>query len=408
MAKQNSGILSYTPEDLQKEPRLPVDLRKTIWFFMASLGVGLFASIMNARNVPACAISILWMLASLSFGILIGFLFGIPKVLQNNTISKEVSVPANSAAVTGNESLNYRQQPNTNLTEISDWLTKIIVGLGLINLKKFPLYVKQVAGWMATGINPRYPSDEIAFCIAMISGFTILGFLFGYLTTRLFLAGAFYRADTSHIDTLISQSNENKAAIDVLNVNQNVMKEKIYSPSTYEEKFQINMDKLTGLDVKELKKTNPVDNFTKLIQEATEYLQISAPEWGERVRLKDKAAGDMGNFILDNNISREAITKEILANRNEGLLIALATVITLRPEPGDTERVLETGPLATRKHVRYRILLAINTLNQRQLLEGEDRVKCLGLIDSYRTNADQPLLNMIETTLSLVKSNLGY
>ena len=281
MAKQNSGILSYTPEDLQKEPRLPVDLRKTIWFFMASLGVGLFASIMNARNVPACAISILWMLASLSFGILIGFLFGIPKVLQNNTISKEVSVPANSAAVTGNESLNYRQQPNTNLTEISDWLTKIIVGLGLINLKKFPLYVKQVAGWMATGINPRYPSDEIAFCIAMISGFTILGFLFGYLTTRLFLAGAFYRADTSHIDTLISQSNENKAAIDVLNVNQNVMKEKIYSPSTYEEKFQINMDKLTGLDVKELKKTNPVDNFTKLIQEATEYLQISAPEWGD-------------------------------------------------------------------------------------------------------------------------------
>ena len=75
-------------ENRPEEQRLPIDLRKTIMFFIWSFAVGLIASIMNARNIQSCAISILWMLASLSFGIMIGFLFGIPKLLQDSSATR--------------------------------------------------------------------------------------------------------------------------------------------------------------------------------------------------------------------------------------------------------------------------------------------------------------------------------
>jgi hypothetical protein len=38
---------------------------------------------------------------------------------------------------------------NTNLEQISDWLTKIIVGLGLVQLRSVPDYLYKASVWMA-------------------------------------------------------------------------------------------------------------------------------------------------------------------------------------------------------------------------------------------------------------------
>jgi hypothetical protein len=51
---------------------------------------------------------------------------------------------------------------------------------------------------MAGGLSPSL-SDQYAFSIATIVSFGVLGFLMGYLYTRLFLAGAFSRADRNSI-----------------------------------------------------------------------------------------------------------------------------------------------------------------------------------------------------------------
>jgi hypothetical protein len=126
---------------------------------------------------------VLWSLACVSSGGAVGFLFGIPKILQSDSPAKP---PLNA----GNA---YRQQVNTNLEQISDWLTKIIVGLGLIHLKSVPTYLHDVAAILALGIGSV--EADIAFALALIPYFLTVGFLFGYLTTRLFLAGAFSRAD---------------------------------------------------------------------------------------------------------------------------------------------------------------------------------------------------------------------
>src|SRR5579864_2469151 len=57
----------------------------------------------------------MWCLSCLSIGAAVGFLFGIPKVLQGDG-----KILSGTAAA-------YRQRVNTNLEEISDWLTIMAV-----------------------------------------------------------------------------------------------------------------------------------------------------------------------------------------------------------------------------------------------------------------------------------------
>jgi len=83
---------------------------------------------------------------------------------------------------------------NTNLVEISDWLTKIIVGVGLIELRRIPPQARRLA------LEVAGPSGDISFALAVVVYFPTLGFLFGYLSTRLFLAGAFSRAESEHLE----------------------------------------------------------------------------------------------------------------------------------------------------------------------------------------------------------------
>lgn len=63
--------------------------------------------------------------ASLMFGGLFGFLFSIPR------------------AGTDDQSAAYRD--NSNLVDISDWLTKILVGAGLVTLTKIPPKLEMLA-----------------------------------------------------------------------------------------------------------------------------------------------------------------------------------------------------------------------------------------------------------------------
>jgi tetratricopeptide (TPR) repeat protein len=77
---------------------------------------------------------------------------------------------------------------NTNLEQISDWLTKILVGVGLTQLTELPTLLR-VLGESVTVAN------SVAVTIGLIVTFLICGFFAGYLLTRLFLAGAFQEAE---------------------------------------------------------------------------------------------------------------------------------------------------------------------------------------------------------------------
>jgi hypothetical protein len=152
------------------------------------------AKTLAAEELRAAAlrIAILWAAACFMAGFLAGFLFGVPKVGPEEESSRK---PAGAPRSGANEAPGYSQRPNTNLEQISDWLTKIIVGLGLVELKQIPAHLGNAARWVAESLSVAAPNPAtISFAGSLILYFSILGFLAGYLLTLLFLAGAFGRA----------------------------------------------------------------------------------------------------------------------------------------------------------------------------------------------------------------------
>lgn len=140
--------------------------------------------------------ALLWAAAWFSLAFLLGFLFGIPKVLQTTP-----SLEANTDLLGGSQAGGIPPQEkastprslrvNTNLEEISDWLTKILVGAGLTQLVRVPGAIRAVSLYMATGMEDGAPT----FAAALLLFFSSLGFFSGYLLTRMFISLAFARAD---------------------------------------------------------------------------------------------------------------------------------------------------------------------------------------------------------------------
>lgn len=203
------------------------------WLCIGLLVLGVAIVLLFGTSVSGKATIFQWMLACLLAGTFIGFLFGIPKILQGGQQAAQAgtntanNAAANPGAAAGNTNtttgITYQQQVNTNLTEISDWLTKIIVGLGLVNLTKIPPYLHAVAKILADalGIGKTTGGSSLAYAFAygVIITYLIMGFLFGYITTRLYLAGAFLIADRKslYLDMLSSRTDEAKAAADSAN-----------------------------------------------------------------------------------------------------------------------------------------------------------------------------------------------
>jgi tetratricopeptide (TPR) repeat protein len=153
-----------------------------------SLAATVFGMVVLALAIcgPACpgqarAIGLLLSLGALVSAGGVGFLFGIPKTVQ---------------ADEKNARLSY--QVNTNLEQISDWLTKMIVGLALVNLKTVPARIADIGSVAGASLGPN--GNIIAQVVVVYFGG--LGFLYGYLATRLYLAPSFPYADRVSYDAL--------------------------------------------------------------------------------------------------------------------------------------------------------------------------------------------------------------
>jgi len=133
--------------------------------------------------IPVC---LLIVGAACATGLFAGFLFGIPRSLQIESRSR--STNANVAETQSSYAV------NTNLEQISDWLTKIIVGVGLVNLTDLPKFVSAGANYVASS----FGTDKVppSIIVLMATYFFIETFLLGYLWTRLYLAGEFSRAES--------------------------------------------------------------------------------------------------------------------------------------------------------------------------------------------------------------------
>jgi hypothetical protein len=139
-----------------------------------------------------------WAMACFAGGSLVGFLFGIPRVVQTSPPPEPgLSSPEPGASSSGKMArMGYQLVVNTHLDDVSDWLTKIAVGVGLVELEKMPGLLHRLGTVIAGGmVNPSDSSSLVPFIMALILYFTTAGFMSGYLTTRMFFQRAFRIAD---------------------------------------------------------------------------------------------------------------------------------------------------------------------------------------------------------------------
>lgn len=166
------------------EARLRLALRRLCTWLLVGLALGMACAAFQWHS--RCTMALLWALAVFATAFLIGFLFGIPRVLQNTDDSSGVPNGA-------------RLRVNTNLEQVSDWLVKILVGLGLTELKGLGGHIYRMAGYVAPSLYKEQTKSLSAAQVnaagALVVYFAVLGFLTGYLITRLLLGTLFRDAD---------------------------------------------------------------------------------------------------------------------------------------------------------------------------------------------------------------------
>jgi CheY-like chemotaxis protein len=137
--------------------------------------------------------ALIWGFGFCVSGMLLGFLFAIPRILPAGAIIAPARL-ANGKRENDPSPNGVLSQPghspseiNSNLVEVSDWLTKIIVGVGLVELKHLPTAARGVADYIAPSLGL---APEIAAPVAggIMLFYSVLGFLIGYLLTRIYLA----------------------------------------------------------------------------------------------------------------------------------------------------------------------------------------------------------------------------
>ncbi len=154
---------------------------KAIGFGLPILGlICILLFSLTAGKLPfvmqTLATFLLLSVASIIIGGFLGFLFGIPKKHSG-----------------GQNTGQQLYTSNTNLEEISDWLTKLLVGAGLAQFTELFGFLKSFAHDIANNLTAI--GNEEAFIIALVLYFLIGGFLIGYLGTRILLPKVFADAD---------------------------------------------------------------------------------------------------------------------------------------------------------------------------------------------------------------------
>jgi hypothetical protein len=116
-------------------------------------------------------------LAALVSGGFFGFLLGIPKTATGNGEVPALPSPASRRRATF--------LTNTSLEQLSDWLTKTIVGVTLTEIRDIPAALVRLAAYASFVVDPSAAGQP--FVLAFMIYFAVVGFFASYLATRFWL-----------------------------------------------------------------------------------------------------------------------------------------------------------------------------------------------------------------------------
>lgn len=319
------------PEDLSADDeRRQQDVRQLNVVLVPLLVLAFLAALLKGYQSNAVAAVVIWAVACTSAGGTAGFLFGIPRS-GFNKVARAEPADANGNGQSGTPLANGIT-PNTNLEEVSDWLTKIIVGLTLVNLDKIQGEVAGISLNMAASFHPVPNTVHTSFATALVVGFFILGFLCGYLYTRLILQGAFERSNQSVIKQLRYQRVVEKelSAADAAFATESVPEAGDPGPvlSASEQKSAERVYRATTPNQLE-----EVMKEIRILAQEYERVRSSLPAGGERTRAMSQVVKRMTVFGL----AAQPLLPRLVSSDSAGERLAASVILRMQFNPNYIE-----------------------------------------------------------------------
>ncbi|MCU4177923.1 tetratricopeptide repeat protein [Bosea sp. BH3] len=184
---------------------------------MFTLVVGGFSWAISYRSAEShlhaflltSSVCLIVLICSMLIGFFLGFLFGIPRSVQRAaTVSMQSGagvalLPDSQQGGASHKRSAQSYITNTNLEDISDWLTKIIIGISLVQFQNVLNYIRDSAVYSASFVAAKSPPDiydgttPMPFFMGLIVTGVLGGFLFSYLETRVRLTLIFISAENT-------------------------------------------------------------------------------------------------------------------------------------------------------------------------------------------------------------------
>ncbi|MFP3547070.1 hypothetical protein SB748_26990 [Rhizobium sp. SIMBA_035] len=171
---------------------------------LAALGLTFLFLWLSQQGGVSSAIGIggLIVAASAAVGGVMGFLFSVPRIMTKE--APAVPTADVKAGADGGKSPRRERllASNTNLERISEWLTTMLVGVGLTQVASLPSHLnsfadfidKQAGGLFAGANAPLLNAVTVSSPFLLVFGL-IAGFIFFYLYTRIYLSPLFQQVE---------------------------------------------------------------------------------------------------------------------------------------------------------------------------------------------------------------------
>jgi hypothetical protein len=218
----NGESKSGSGEPIEPPPKRPPWFVFTIFLVSSIATLALFGWSVHSATVLLA--ELLVAIAAMSVGGLLGFLFGLPRTPEQSE-RRDKS--------TSDRPSYYR--PSNNLEQVSDWFTKILIGVGLVELAKLSNALNNLGTAVATSLKNPPPGTDVVTQIVVVS-FLIFGFLASFLWARIYYGALQAISDKDVYDQLEKAKREvliEKASKEIaLSIASDIEQGQITTPAT--------------------------------------------------------------------------------------------------------------------------------------------------------------------------------
>lgn len=220
--------MAFLVGDTSKINEEPMILLRILFHvtLIITLVIACLLLVLLKSNLNGLLTFLMYAIACYAFGSMVGFLFGIPRTEKNRFNPKNEN---------GNQNQKNNYADNTNLEEISDWLTKIIVGISLIKLNTIIGWIDNIAVNFANSFLVKCQDSEIEKYDLYVFGYSVIIFYF------LIGAGLTYFWSRTNLHIILNQSKNKRDQL-----------ERLYLKTTLQnlanESFNVNFKKVTFED----------------------------------------------------------------------------------------------------------------------------------------------------------------